>query len=69
MHACATSPAMPSQFAADAVAPAVLQLLLPLKHLADVVHGARYARRLQEWGIAVKVSLLHVQPANRREAL
>lgn len=69
MHACATSPAMPSQFAADAVAPAVLQLLLPLKHLADVVHGARYARRLQEWGIAVKVSLLHVQPANRREEL
>lgn len=60
---------MRGQFTAQAATPAVLQLLLPVKHLADVVHGARYARRLQEWGIAVKVSLLHVQPAGRRKEL
>jgi len=63
MHACpaATTPALHSQHRA----PAVLHLLLPVKHLADVVYGARYARRLQQWGIAVRVSLLHVQPASK----
>ena len=41
---------------------ATLQLLLPVKHVSDIVYGARYARRLREWGINVHVSLLHVTP-------
>ncbi|PLY41811.1 hypothetical protein CSZ94_13820 [Janthinobacterium sp. ROICE36] len=40
-----------------------LQLLLPVKRASDIIYGARYARRLQEWGIKVRVSLLHVTPA------
>lgn len=39
-----------------------LLLLLPVKRASDIVYGARYARRLQEWGIQVSVSLLHVTP-------
>ena len=38
----------------------VLTLLLPIKQARDIVHGARYAKRLLEWGIRVKVNLLHV---------
>ena len=45
-----------------------LQLLLPVKRASDIVYGARYARRLQEWGINVRVSLLHVTAAPRRQA-
>ena len=41
---------------------ATLQLLLPVKRVGDIVYGARYARRLREWGIHVHVSLLHVTP-------
>ncbi|NHQ93266.1 universal stress protein [Janthinobacterium lividum] len=43
-----------------------LLLLLPVKRASDIVYGARYARRLQEWGIKVCVSLLHVTAAPRR---
>jgi len=28
-----------------------LLLLLPVKRASDIIYGARYARRLQEWGI------------------
>lgn len=45
-----------------------LQLLLPVKRASDIIYGARYARRLQEWGIKVRVSLLHVTPAPPRQA-
>ncbi|MED5594118.1 universal stress protein [Janthinobacterium sp. P210006] len=45
-----------------------LLLLLPVKRASDIVYGARYARRLQEWGIKVRVSLLHVTPAPPRQA-
>lgn len=45
-----------------------LLLLLPVKRASDIIYGARYARRLQEWGIDVCVSLLHVTPAPRRSA-
>ena len=41
---------------------ATLQLLLPVKRVSDIVYGARYARRLREWGIEVHVNLLHVTP-------
>lgn len=41
---------------------ATLQLLLPVKRVGDIVYGARYARRLREWGIDVHVHLLHVMP-------
>lgn len=34
-----------------------LLLLLPVKRASDIIYGARYARRLQEWGIKVRVSL------------
>lgn len=40
----------------------ILQLLLPVKRVSDIVYGARYARRLREWGIHVNVNLLHVTP-------
>jgi len=43
----------------------VLMLLIPIKRAGDVVHGARYAKRLLEWGVRVKVNLLHVTPARR----
>lgn len=43
----------------------VLSLLLPIKQTRDVIYGARYAKRLREWGIAVKVSLLHVTQTSR----
>ena len=51
-----------SRSAADSGAPdaRVLTLLLPIKQARDIVHGARYAKRLLEWGIPVKVNLLHV---------
>ncbi|MDN2677698.1 universal stress protein [Janthinobacterium sp. SUN033] len=45
-----------------------LLLLLPVKRASDIIYGARYARRLQEWGIQVSVSLLHVTPAPARRA-
>jgi nucleotide-binding universal stress UspA family protein len=45
-----------------------LLLLLPVKRASDIIYGARYARRLQEWGIKVCVSLLHVTPAPPRQA-
>ncbi len=45
-----------------------LLLLLPVKRTSDIIYGARYARRLQEWGIKVSVSLLHVTPAPPRRA-
>ena len=45
-----------------------LLLLLPVKRASDIIYGARYARRLQEWGIPVSVSLLHVTPAPPRQA-
>lgn len=45
-----------------------LLLLLPIKRASDIIYGARYARRLQEWGIKVSVSLLHVTPAPRHPA-
>ena len=45
-----------------------LLLLLPVKRASDIVYGARYARRLQEWGIQVSVSLLHVTPPPPRRA-
>jgi len=45
-----------------------LLLLLPVKRASDIIYGARYARRLQEWGIKVSVSLLHVTPAPPRQA-
>lgn len=45
-----------------------LLLLLPVKRASDIVFGARYAKRLQEWGICVSVSLLHVTPAQARPA-
>jgi hypothetical protein len=45
-----------------------LLLLLPVKRASDIIYGARYARRLQEWGIKVSVSLLHVTPAPPRRA-
>lgn len=45
-----------------------LLLLLPVKRASDIVFGARYARRLQEWGICVRVSLLHVTPAQTHPA-
>lgn len=48
---------------ADDVEHKVLSLLIPIKRTEDIIFGARYARRLQEWGITVKVSLLHVTPA------
>lgn len=47
---------------------ATLQLLLPVKRVGDIVYGARYARRLREWGIDVHVSLLHVTPPLAQEA-
>ena len=47
---------------------ATLQLLLPVKRVGDIVYGARYARRLREWGIDVHVSLLHVTPALAQHA-
>lgn len=43
-----------------------LLLLVPIKRVEDIIYGARYARRLQEWGISVKVKLLHVTPATSR---
>ncbi|MGK5049259.1 universal stress protein [Janthinobacterium sp. GB4P2] len=45
-----------------------LLLLLPVKRASDIVYGARYPRRLQEWGIKVSVCLLHVTPAPPRRA-
>ncbi|MCC7598317.1 universal stress protein [Janthinobacterium sp. FW305-129] len=45
-----------------------LLLLLPVKRASDIIYGARYARRLQEWGIKVRVNLLHVTPAPPRQA-
>ncbi|MBB5367744.1 MULTISPECIES: universal stress protein [unclassified Janthinobacterium] len=48
----------------DDAAQKVLLLLVPIKRLEDIIFGARYARRLQEWGICVKVSLLHVTPVH-----
>lgn len=45
-----------------------LLLLLPIKRVGDIVYGARYAKRLQEWGIKVGVSLLHVTPAPPQQA-
>jgi nucleotide-binding universal stress UspA family protein len=42
----------------------VLMLLMPIKRAGDVIYGARYARRLREWGIAVKINVLHVTPAD-----
>ena len=45
-----------------------LLLLLPVKRASDIVYGARYARRLQEWGIQVSIRLLHVTPAPARQA-
>ena len=56
--------------AADTCGPpgqATLQLLLPVKRTSDILYGARYARRMQEWGIKVRVSLLHVTPAPSRQ--
>lgn len=47
---------------------ATLQLLLPVKRVGDIVYGARYARRLREWGIDVHVCLLHVTPALAQHA-
>lgn len=44
-----------------------LLLLLPVKRASDIIYGARYARRLQEWGIKVSVNLLHVTPAPPRQ--
>ncbi|MET3135006.1 nucleotide-binding universal stress UspA family protein [Oxalobacteraceae bacterium GrIS 1.11] len=44
----------------------VLLLLLPIKRASDVIYGARYAKRLLEWGIQVKVHLLHVTGAGRQ---
>lgn len=52
------------QFPACAVAPGtVLALLMPIKRVADVIYGARYAKRLLDWGIEVKIHLLHVTQA------
>ena len=45
-----------------------LLLLLPVKRASDIIYGARYARRLQEWGIKVSVSVLHVTPASQQQA-
>ncbi|WP_402719355.1 universal stress protein [Janthinobacterium rivuli] len=45
-----------------------LLLLLPVKRASDIIYGARYARRLQEWGIQVSIRLLHVTPAPARQA-
>ncbi|WP_454776171.1 universal stress protein [Janthinobacterium tructae] len=45
-----------------------LLLLLPVKRASDIIYGARYARRLQEWGIPVSVSLLHVTAAPPHQA-
>src|SRR5450830_776267 len=50
---------------ADAAQQSLL-LLVPIKRAEDIIFGARYARRLQEWGISVKVNLLHVTPATPR---
>jgi|GEM_PF-1736968 len=47
----------------------VLTLLMPIKRASDVIYGARYAKRLREWGIRVKVNLLHVTPTERAEAV
>ncbi|WP_317204891.1 universal stress protein [Janthinobacterium sp.] len=60
-----THPAPPSQrrAAPAGAADAALLLLLPIKRAGDVVYGARYAKRMLEWGIRVKVHLLHVTPA------
>lgn len=49
-----------SRATASAAEGSVLALLIPIKCAGDVVYGARYARRLAEWGIRVKVNLLHV---------
>ena len=57
--ACESNPARP-----DLAGARVLSLLLPIKHACDIVHGTRYARRLREWGIPVKVNLLHVTRAS-----
>ncbi|MGK5079404.1 universal stress protein [Janthinobacterium sp. HLX7-2] len=45
-----------------------LLLLLPVKRASDIIYGARYAKRLQEWGIKVSVSVLHVTPAPLQQA-
>ncbi|CDG81609.1 universal stress protein [Janthinobacterium agaricidamnosum] len=45
------------------IAPQQLMLLVPVKRAGDVIYGARYAKRLLEWGIKVKVNLLHVTQA------
>lgn len=65
MHA--SRPAPQRHRAPDSAAVACSQdtllLLLPVKHASDIIYGARYAKRLQEWGIKVGVRLLHVTPA------
>ena len=65
MHA--SRPAPQRHRAPDSAAVACSQdtllLLLPVKHASDIIYGARYAKRLQEWGIKVAVRLLHVTPA------
>ena len=55
---------LPTACDPGAAGASVLSLLLPIKQACDIVHGTCYARRLLEWGIPVKVNLLHVTRAS-----